>query len=106
MREKLKVEQKEYLQLDKKAKEILSSGKDVKKLTNKELNTIIKSLRQKDDKGPLPTTKSDLIDLFERQKDRLSPVYEYGNNDESILVDNRNSNNEDCDVEITKEVIV
>ena len=43
------------------AKEVLSLGKDVKNLTNKELNTTIKSLRQKDDKGPLPTKKSDMM---------------------------------------------
>ena len=66
MREKQMDEERDYIRLNKMKEEILSSGKDVKKLTNKELNTIIKSHRQKDDKGPLPTKKDDIVDLFEK----------------------------------------
>ena len=99
MREKQKDEEREYLRLDKMAKEILSSGKDIKKLTNKELYTIIKSLRRKDDKGPLPTKKADMIELFEKWKERPPPVYKCGD-------DSMRSNNKDYDMEITQEAIV
>ena len=99
MREKQKDEEREYLRLDKIAKGILLSGKDVKKLTNKELNTILKSLRRKDDKGPLPTKKADMIELFEKWKERPPPVYKCGDN-------SRSSNNKDYDMEITQEAIV
>ena len=100
MREKQKDEEREYLRLDKMAQEIFSSGKDIKKLTNKDLYTIIKSLRRKDDKGPLPTKKADMIELFEKWKERPPPVYKCGDNT------NSSSNNKDYDIEITQEAIV
>jgi len=100
MREKQKDEEREYLRLDKMAQEILSSGKDIKKLTNKELYTIIKSLRRKDDKGPLPTKKADMIELFEKWRERPPPIYKCGDDT------NSSSNNKDYDIEITQEAIV
>ena len=102
MREKQKDEEREYLRLDKMAKEILSSGKDVKKLSNKELNTILKSLRRKDDKGPLPTKKADMVELFEQWKERPPPVYEYVDNVTISNKDNYDMEN----MEITQEAIV
>ena len=107
MRQKLKEEEKEWIELNKIAKEILSSGKDVKKLTNKELNTIIKSLKRKDDKGALPTKKSEMLDLFNRWKERPPPVFEYNSSESSQLMDDaKHSDNEDGHLEITRNANV
>ena len=47
-----------------------------------------------------------MLDLFEKWKGRLPPVFKYDNNNESALVTNADSDNEECEMEITQQTIV
>ena len=56
---------------------ILAFGKQIDKMSNKDLSIILKSLKQNGDKR-LPTKKMSMMKLYEEWKDRLPFVFEYG----------------------------
>ena len=57
-------EEKTYLELKQKADAILASGKEIEKMSNKDLSIILKSLKRNGDKQ-LPTKKQEMIALYE-----------------------------------------
>ena len=65
-RKKKQKQKNDYLQLKHKADALLSSGKDVSKMSNKDLNTILKSLRRNGDKR-LPTKKNEMLRTYVRR---------------------------------------
>ena len=75
-------QKKDYLHLKHKADALLSLGKDVKKMRNKDLNNILKSHRRDGDKR-LPTKKNEMLRTYEEWKER-KPL-EFDSNNESHL---------------------
>ena len=73
---KIKKDEKAYLRLKKQADELLPSGKELKKMSIKDLRTILKSLKQKGDKA-LPTKKSEILILYDQWKDWKPLTFEY-----------------------------
>ncbi len=69
-------DERAYLQLKKQADELLLSGKELKKMSIKDLRTILKSLKQKGEKA-LPTKKSEMSILYDQWKDRKPLAFEY-----------------------------
>ena len=63
------IEEKTYLQLKREANTLLSYGKDLKKMSIKELRTILKSLKRNGDKA-LPTKKAEMLKQYEAWKER------------------------------------
>ena len=76
-REKKQKEEKTYLELKEKADAILASGKEINKMSNKDLSIVLKSLKQNGDKR-LPTKKIDMMKLYQEWKDRPPLVFDYG----------------------------
>ena len=80
-------EEKTYLELKQKADAILASGKEIEKMSNKDLSIILKSLKRNGDKR-LPTKKQEMIVFYKKWKTREPLVFEYDaapvdDNDES-----------------------
>ena len=94
---KIKMDEKAYLQLKKQADELLSSGKELKKMSIKDLRTILKSLKEKGDKA-LPTKKSEMLTLYYEWKDRKPLTFEY---DHGLVAE---SDDDDDDVNIINNV--
>ena len=72
---------------------MLSSGKEMNKMSIKDLRTILKSLKQKGDKA-LPTKKCDMLTLYDQWKDRKPLTFEY---DHGLVAE---SDDDDDDVNI------
>ena len=92
---KVFIEEKTYLQLKREADTLLSSGKDLKNMSIKELRTILKSLKRNGDKA-LPTKKAEMIKLYEAWKEREPRSFEY---DASLIDEIANDNVNDTDDE-------
>ena len=75
---KMNEDEKTYLKLKKDADELMSMNKPVEKLNNKELNTLLKSLRRKGDSS-LPTRKNDMIMTYNNWKNREPLTFDYEN---------------------------
>ena len=93
---KIQMDERAYLQLKKQADELLSSGKELKKMSIKDLRTILRSLKQKGDKA-LPTKKSDMLILYDQWKDRKPLTFEY---DHGLVAET----DDDDDVDIINNV--
>ena len=89
LQEKIKGEEKSYLELKQKADAIIASATSINSLSNKDLSTILKSLKTKDDKK-LPTRKKDMIELYHKWKDRPPRQFNLGDVNVSIEVDDSN----------------
>ena len=90
---KVFAEEKTYLQLKEEADRLISSGKDLKKMSIKDLRTILKSLKRNGDKA-LPTKKAQMLELYQDWKDREPPSFEYNCSlIDGIVNDNENDNN-------------
>ena len=74
--EKKNKEEQAYLQLKEKADAILSSGKEIEKMSNKELNIILKSLKRNGDTR-IPAKKTEMIRLYEEWKGRAPLVFDH-----------------------------
>ena len=92
------MDERAYLQLKKQADELLSSGKELKKMSIKDLRTILRSLKQKGDKA-LPTKKSDMLILYDQWKDRKPLTFEY---DHGLVAET--DDDDDVDVDIINNV--
>ena len=90
------MDERAYLQLKKQADELLSSGKELKKMSIKDLRTILRSLKQKGDKA-LPTKKSNMLILYDQWKDRKPLTFEY---DHGLVAET----DDDDDVDIINNV--
>lgn len=55
---------------------LIATGKTIDKFNQKELTTILKSLKRAGDKA-LPTRKKDSIELYHKWKDRPPPAFDY-----------------------------
>ena len=88
------MDERAYLQLKKQADELLSSGKELKKMSIKDLRTILRSLKQKGDKV-LPTKKSDMLILYDQWKDRKPLTFEY---DHGLVVETDDDDDDDVDI--------
>ena len=92
-------EEKAYLDLKEKADTILSSGKEIGKMSNKELSIILKSLKRNGDTR-IPTKKTDMIQLYEEWKGRPPLVFDH-HKESNDIIDNNNDNatetDTDCD---------
>jgi len=82
-RQKKQKEKKDYFELKHKADALLSSAKDVTKMSNKDLSTVLKSLKRNGDKR-IPTKKMEMIRTYEEWKER-KPL-EFDTDDEFVSV--------------------
>ena len=74
--QKIRQEEREYLMLKEKANEIVSSTTNIEKLSNDELKVLLKSLKRNGDPA-LPTKKKDMLDLYNKWKDRKPREFLY-----------------------------
>ena len=95
-------EEKTYLKLKEEADRLLSDVTDLKKISIKDLRTILKSLKRNGDKA-LPTKKAKMLELYEAWKDRGPPSFEY---DYSIIdeIVNRDENDNKNDIDNIESV--
>ena len=92
---KIKMDEKAYLHLKEQAASLLSSGKELNKMSIRDLRTILKSLKRKGDKA-LPTKKSEMLILYDQWKDRKPLTFEYdhglvaetNDDDDDNIIDN------------------
>jgi len=96
-------EEKTYLQLKEEADRLISSGKDLKKMSIKDLRTILKSFKRNGDKA-LPTKKSEMLELYEAWKDREPPLFEYNRSLIDGIVNDDDNNNGDNNIENIESV--
>jgi len=69
------------------------SGKDLQKMSIKDLRTILKSLKRNGDKA-LPTKKAQMLELYEAWKDREPPLFVCNRSlIDGIVNDDENDNN-------------
>ena len=98
-RNKIRKNEQAYLALKNEADALISSGKDIEKMSNKELTTILKSLKRNGDKR-LPTKKNEMLKTYEEWKDRPPLEFHYEVQDadtERTETDNDCSNDDDDD---------
>lgn len=102
--EKMKQERDIYLRLQKDADDIMLENvdKSIEQFSNKQLNTILKSLKRNGDKR-LPTKKNEMIVLYHKWKERTPPVFDF-EDIESAVVLNDGNESEDEILPISAEV--
>ena len=76
MREKIQKEERDYVELKRKADTLIASNPNIETLSNKDLNVILRSLKRKEDKK-LPTKKKEMIQLYNEWKDRKERQFDY-----------------------------
>ena len=76
LREKIQKEERAYVELKKKADELIASTPKIETLSNEDLNVILRSLKRKDDKK-LSTKKQEMIQLYHEWKDRKERQFNY-----------------------------
>ena len=77
LREKIQKQERTYLELKRKADELIASKANIELLSNKDLNVILRSLKRKEDKNKLPTKKQMMIELYYQWKDREPKKIDY-----------------------------
>ena len=97
-RKKKQKQKKDYFDLKHKADALLSSGKEVSKMSNKDLSTILKSLRRDGDKR-LPTKKNEMLRTYEEWKER-KPL-EFDSDNESLSGTDSEIEIDDTNVDIS-----
>ena len=75
-RKKIQKEERTYLDLKQKADALLSSGKQIEQMNNKELSVILKSLKRNGDKR-LPTKKNEMLQTYHEWKDHEPLQFHY-----------------------------
>lgn len=97
--DKMKKEKKAYFELKAKADSILSTGQPIDKLSNKELNIVLRSLKRDGDKK-IPTRKSEMVELYQQWCDRqpLEFPADDASNDDELEPDAGNGNNDPSQV--------
>ena len=87
-------EEKTNFKLKEEADRLNSNVKDMKKMSNKDLQTILKSIKQNRDKD-LPTKKAKMLEPYEAWKDRGPPSFESDRSiiDEIVKRDENDNNN-------------
>ena len=98
-RKKKQKEKEDYFNLKHKADALLSSGKDVTKMSNRDLSTILKSLRRNGDKR-LPAKKVEMLRTFEEWKERKPLEFDSDNDslsgsDSEIEIDTDDADNQE-----------
>ena len=76
LREKIQKEERDYVELKRKADTLIASNPNIETLSNKDLNVILRSLKRKEDKK-LPTKKKEMIQLYNEWKDRKERRFDY-----------------------------
>ena len=104
MRQKIEKEVKSCLELKAKAEALIASVPNIELLSNQDLNVILKSLKQKDDKK-LPTKKKDMIEIYHKWKHHDPRKFDYCGIC-LTTVDTGNNNEEVCDEEIMNESVI
>ena len=95
MNEKMKKNEKLYNENVAKAKEVFETNKTLEQMTIKELTTICKPLKRKED-GKMPNKKNELIAKFHEWNGRPKPNFDLVEIDE-VTLPNDDSNNEQVD---------
>jgi len=97
--DKMKKEKKAYFELKAKADSILSTGQPIDKLSNKELNIVLRSLKRDGD-NKIPTRKSEMKKLYQQWRDRqpLDFPADDASNDDELEPDAGNGNNDPSQV--------
>ena len=83
-----------------KADTILSSGKNIDKMSNNELSIILRSLKRKEDTIRIPTKKTDMILLYEDWKGRAPLEYDHleqESSNDAIINNDTPDIDADCD---------
>ena len=98
LNEKTKKDEKIYLENVAKAKAVFETDKLLEDMTIKELTTICKPLKRKED-GKMPNKKKELIEKFHEWNGRPAPIFEVDEFDEASIDDiNDNVNNYELEV--------
>ena len=98
LNEKTKKDEKIYLENVAKAKAIFETNKTLEDMTIKELTTICKPLKRKED-GKMPNKKKELIEKFHEWNGRPAPIFEVDEIDEASIDDiNDNVNNYEMEI--------
>ena len=77
LRETIQKQERTYLELKRKADELIASKANIELLSNKDLNVILRSLKRKEDKNKLPTKKQMMIELYYQWKDCEPIKFDY-----------------------------
>ena len=96
--EKTKKDEKIYLENVAKAQAILETNKALEHMTIKELTTICKPLKRKED-GKMPTKKNELIAKYHEWNGRPAPIFDIVSIDDESIDDNNEDLN-DYEVEV------
>ena len=104
MRQKIEKEEKSYLELKAKVKVLIASVSNIELLSNRDLNVILKFLKQKDDKK-LPTKKKNMIEIYHKLKHCEPRKFRYCGIG-LTTVDTGNNNEEVCNEEIMNECVI
>ena len=107
MIEKIKKDEKEYLENIANAKIVFEKKKDLKSMTIKELTIVCKPLKKKED-GKMPTKKKELIQKYKEWDGRPPPSFDVSklvsdsNKANNLNVDDVGNDNENADMNITE----
>ena len=99
--QKIKQEEREYLKLKEKVDELVSSSTNIEKFSsNDKLKVILKSLKRNGDPA-LPTKKKDMLELYNKWKDRKPREFLYPVSEVQADDNNEDPNYDDEELNIS-----